>query len=202
MMPTGEVYISTPQLALKIGGRMKGAFTRGKLVYLAPLEMKSVENYLKWFNDPEVTRYLAIYFPLNSFCERHYIENASHAGDQVPFDIYTVEGNRHIGNGALTQLDWVNRRCNFGIAIGEKDCWGKGYGSEATRLCVNYAFERLNMHRVGLEVYNYNERGIKAYERAGFKVEGRLRESKYMEGAYYDTIIMSIINPKDGAVAE
>ena len=104
---------------------MRGAFARGRLVYLAPLEMRSVESYLEWFNDPEITRYLAIYYPVNSFCERQYIETVSHAGDQVPFDIFLNEGDRHIGNAALTQIDWINRKCNFGITIGEKDCWGQ-----------------------------------------------------------------------------
>jgi RimJ/RimL family protein N-acetyltransferase len=176
---------------------MRGAFTRGKLVYLAPLEISSVENYLKWFNDPEVTKYLAVHYPVNSFCERQYIENASRAGDQVPFDIFLVDGDRHIGNCALMQIDWVNRKCNFGIAIGEKDCWDKGYGAEVAELCVKYAFDRLNLHRVGLEVYDYNERGRRAYEKAGFQVEGREKESKYLDGVYYDTIKMSIINPRD-----
>jgi RimJ/RimL family protein N-acetyltransferase len=171
---------------------MKGAFIRGKSVYLAPLELKSVENYLRWFNDPEVTKYLAMYYPVNSFCERQYIENASRAGDQVPFDIYLVKGDRHIGNCALTQIDWVNRKCLFGIAIGEKDCWGKGYGTEVTELCVGYAYDRLNMHRIGLEVYDFNGRALRAYEKAGFKVEGRLRESKYLDGRYYDTIMMGV----------
>ncbi len=177
---------------------MKGAFIKGGMVYLSPLEMKSVENYVRWFNDPEVTKYLAMYYPVNSFCERQYIENASRAGDQVPFDIFLFDGNRHIGNCVLTQIDWVNRKCIYGVAIGEKDCWGKGYGTEVTKLCVRYSFDRLNMHRVGLEVYDYNERGLKAYERAGFSIEGRVRESKYHDGRYYDTILMSIINAGDG----
>ena len=179
-------------------GIMRGAFARGKLVYLAPLELKSVENYLKWFNDPEVTRYLAVNYPVNSFCERQYIENASRAGDQVPFDIFLVEKDRHIGNCALMQIDWVNRRCIFGIAIGERDCWGKGFGTEATQLCVKYAFDRLNMHRVGLEVYDFNERGRRAYEKVGFLIEGRIKESKYLDGTYYDTILMGLINTRDG----
>lgn len=176
----------------------RGPFSKGRLVYLSPPELSSVENYLKWFNDPEVTKYLAVYFPVNSFCERQYIENASRAGDQVPFDIFLVENDRHIGNAALVQIDWVNRKCMFGIAIGEKDCWGKGYGSEAAELCVKYAFDRLNLHRVGLEVYDYNKRGLRAYEKAGFEVEGHEKESKYLDGAYHNTIIMSIINTRDG----
>ena len=174
---------------------MKGAFAKGERIYLAPLELKSIENYLKWFNDPEVTKYLAMYYPVNSFCERSYIENASRAGDQVAFDIHLIDGDRHIGNCALTQIDWVNRKCMFGIAIGEKDCWDKGYGTEVSELCVRYAFGRLNMHRVGLEVYDYNGRGMRSYEKAGFVVEGRLRESKYLDGQYYDTVMMSVINP-------
>ena len=177
---------------------MKGAFTKGERVYLSPLELKSIENYLRWFNDPEVTKYLAMYYPVNSFCERQYIESASRARDQIPFDIYLIEGDRHIGNCVLAQIDWVNRKCMFGIAIGEKECWDKGYGTEVTELCVDYAFNRLNMHRVGLEVYDFNGRGLRSYEKAGFVVEGRVRESKYIDGRYYDTVLMSIISSNDG----
>ena len=69
---------------------MKSVFTKGERIYLAPLEMKSVDNYLRWFNDPEVTKYVGMYYPVNSFCERQFIENASRAGDNVSFDIFLV----------------------------------------------------------------------------------------------------------------
>ena len=174
---------------------MRGVFMKGNSIYLAPLEVSCIENYMKWFNDTEVTRYLAMYYPVNSFCERKYIENSSRASDQVAFDLFLNESDRHIGNCALTQIDWVNRRCVFGSAIGEKDCWGKGYGTEATILCVEYAFNRLNLHRVGLEVYTYNDRAAKVYKKAGFTEEGRLRDSKFMDGRYHDTILMSKLNP-------
>jgi RimJ/RimL family protein N-acetyltransferase len=77
--------------------------------------------------------------------------------------------------------------------LGEPEEWGKGYGSEATRLVLRYAFETLNLNRVWLHVYEYNERGLRAYEKAGFRREGRLRQEMFRDGRYWDTIVMGIL---------
>lgn len=81
----------------------------------------------------------------------------------------------------------------FGIVIGEKDCWGKGYGTEVTRLMVWHGFQNLNLNRIWLNVYDFNPRGIRAYEKAGFKKEGALRQAMYAEGKYHDTFVMGIL---------
>src|SRR5690349_11316823 len=91
-----------------------------------------------------------------------------------------------IGITSLHQIDGKNRRAVFAIVIGEKNEWGKGYGTEATALITGYAFETLNLNRVSLRVYEENERGIKAYEKVGFKKEGVLRQDIYREGRYWN----------------
>jgi RimJ/RimL family protein N-acetyltransferase len=98
-----------------------------------------------------------------------------------------------IGSTGLHEIDYKNRHAVFGIVIGEKEAWGKGYGTEVTALITGYAFETLNLNRVGLEVYEDNERGIKAYERVGFTREGVLRQAMYREGRYWNKIVMSIL---------
>jgi RimJ/RimL family protein N-acetyltransferase len=81
----------------------------------------------------------------------------------------------------------------FGIGIGVTSMWGKGYGTEATRLLVRHAFQTLNLNRVGLEVYEFNQGAIRCYEKAGFRIEGRLRQSYFADGRYWDTVVMGIL---------
>jgi RimJ/RimL family protein N-acetyltransferase len=81
----------------------------------------------------------------------------------------------------------------FHITIGERDAWGRGLGTEATQLMLQHAFERLGLHRVGLAVFSYNTRAIRAYEKAGFRVEGRLREAIQRQGEFFDEVQMGIL---------
>src|SRR5262249_47408000 len=93
----------------------------------------------------------------------------------------------------LHRIDFKERHAAFGITIGDKAEWGKGYGTETTRLLVEHAFEILNLNRVWLHVYEFNERGIRTYERVGFQKEGVLRQDHFHEGRYWSTIIMGIL---------
>ena len=84
--------------------------------------------------------------------------------------------------------------------IGEKEYWDQGYGSEAMQLMLKHGFETLNLHRIWLQVYDKNVRGIRAYEKTGFTVESRFREAHYQHGRYYDIIIMSILRSEWEAI--
>jgi RimJ/RimL family protein N-acetyltransferase len=81
----------------------------------------------------------------------------------------------------------------YHITIGEKEVWGRGYGTEATRLMLDHAFGGLGLHRVALTVFEFNERAIRAYLRCGFVVEGRARESIWRDGRWWDEVGMSIL---------
>ena len=109
------------------------------------------------------------------------------------FGIRTLDGDQLIGNCSLMQTDWRNRKAVLGIGIGDKAYWGKGYGSEATALLMEYAFDELNLHRVELEVYDFNERARRAYEKVGFVHEGICREALFRDGAYHDIHIMGLL---------
>jgi RimJ/RimL family protein N-acetyltransferase len=98
-----------------------------------------------------------------------------------------------IGFTTFSSLDGDNGSVMFHITIGERDAWGRGLGTEATELMVAHAFERLGLHRVGLTVFSYNLRAINAYEKAGFTIEGRLRDAIMREGLYYDEVQMGIL---------
>ena len=90
-------------------------------------------------------------------------------------------------------MDVRCRHAAFGITIGCKDAWGKGHGTEATRLVVGHAFQVLNLNRVWLYVYEFNPRGIRVYEKVGFRTEGRLRQDAFRDGRYWDTIVMGLL---------
>jgi RimJ/RimL family protein N-acetyltransferase len=114
-------------------------------------------------------------------------------GGDVHLGIALRESDRLVGATGLHHTDLRNRHAAFGIVIGEKDFWGKGLGSEATRLVVGYAFGTLNLNRVWLEVYEYNPRAARVYEKAGFRVEGRLRQDTFRDSRYWDTLVMGIL---------
>jgi len=93
----------------------------------------------------------------------------------------------------LTGIDWKNRRAVLGIVIGEKEYWDNGYGTEAIATLLRFVFQEMNLHRISLRVYTYNQRAIRCYEKCGFKLEGRLRQARFRDGEYYDELIMGIL---------
>jgi RimJ/RimL family protein N-acetyltransferase len=173
---------------------MKNPFLIGTKVYLRPLEREDAPLFVPWVNDTEVTRTLeAIYRPINLQTEVDFIEKIYKSEHDVVLGIAVRATDALIGVVGLHQINFKNRGAVFGIFIGEKDEWGKGYGTEATALTAGYAFATLNLNRVVLRVYEDNERGIRAYEKVGFRREGVLRQDTYREGRYWDTFVMGIL---------
>ena len=113
--------------------------------------------------------------------------------DALAMAVHERATNRLIGTCAFSQLDGDNGSALFHITIGEKDAWGHGYGTEATWLMLRHAFETLGLHRIGLFVFEFNERAIRAYERCGFVIEGRARESIWRNGRWWDELAMSVL---------
>jgi RimJ/RimL family protein N-acetyltransferase len=179
---------------------MKNPFLIGAKVYLRPLERADAPVLLPWFNDPEVTRTLLRYRPLNLQEEEAFLDRMSESEHDLALGVVVRANDQLVGATGFHHMDFRNRHCSFGISIGEKSEWGKGYGTEATALMVQYAFDTLNLNRVWLHVYEYNQRGLRAYEKVGFKREGVLRQECYREGRYWDTIVMAILRDEWEAV--
>lgn len=173
---------------------MENPFLIGEKVYFRPLDIADLEKLVKWINDPEITVFLTMgRFPANSIREREWLENLYKSTDDIVMGIVIKDGDIFIGNCGLHQIDWVSRSAVFGIMIGEKEYQNKGYGTEAVLLMLKYAFEILNLNRIELTVYNFNKRAIRCYEKAGFTLEGRLRQKIFKNGSYQDVLIMSIL---------
>ena len=165
---------------------------RGRKVRLRAPERKDLPLFVRWLNDTEVTRYLTLYWPLSMAEEEQWFENLLKRENDRVFVIETEEG-KPIGNMGLHNIDWKNRKAVLGIFIGEKDYWGKGYGTDAIKTLLRFAFEELNLNRVELRVFEFNTRAIRCYEKCGFVTEGRLRQSLFRNGRYHDELVMAVL---------
>jgi RimJ/RimL family protein N-acetyltransferase len=155
----------------------------------------NLRSFQRWYSDPAVAR-LTRYQdgPMRpDEIERVFAAQALGA-DSLAMAIHLRDGGRLIGTCALSQLDSDNGSALFHITIGEKDTWGRGYGTEATRLMIDHAFGGLGLHRIGLTVFSFNERAVRSYRSCGFVVEGRAREAIWRDGRWWDEIAMSILD--------
>ena len=168
---------------------------RGEKVQLGAVLREYLPKYVEWLNDWDVSRFLkpGIVTPINLQDETAWFENRSKSKDNFLFAITTLDQGRLIGNCGLHDISFKNRTGTFGIFIGDKDYWSKGYGTDATRTLLNFAFEELGLNRVELWVYDFNPRAIRAYEKAGFRKDGIRRQALYREGEFHDEILMCIL---------
>jgi len=167
-------------------------------VRLRAIERSDIPTFVRWLNDPEVTENLLIHSPLSTaeeegWFDRHLAANPNE-GEVLGIEVRVGSTWVSVGNAGLHQIEPVHLAAEFGIFIGEKQYWNQGFGREATRLMLKHGFEDLNLHRIYLHVYETNPRAVKAYEAAGFKREGVLREAIYKNGRYINVILMSVLH--------
>lgn len=172
---------------------MRNPFLVGDKIYLRPLEKADAAVLTPWFNDLEVTRHLRRSIPMNLAAEEDFIEGLYKNEQTLVLGIAARSDDRLIGVAGLHDVNARCRHAQFGIAIGDKSCWNKGHGTEASHLMVRHAFEVMNLNRVWLHVHADNPRGIRAYEKAGFRREGTLRQEFFVDGRYVDTIVMAVL---------
>jgi len=170
---------------------------RGKSVLLRPFKRSDISYFLKWFNDPEIVQYLDMYLPMTEMSEEKFIEElgTTRASSDVLLVIEAIErdSTKPIGNCGLHQINAKDRNAIFGIIIGEKDYWSKGYGLEAARLLINYGFQQLNLHSISSAAIAYNERSIALHRKVGFQEEGRLRQVMFKNGQYHDRLEFGLL---------
>jgi len=169
-----------------------------RLWYRAP-EPADVPRITVWINDPRVRRHLATrVFPLSLLAEQKWIErinpDPTQAGsDHVVLLFGPKGGDVPIGSTGLHGINWIARRAEWGILIGEPEQWNRGFGREVARRMLHYGFAELNLHRIELRVNTANLAGIKAYEAAGFVREGTLRDAAWVDGHHENILVMSVL---------
>lgn len=168
-------------------------FLLGERVYLRPVEKEDLPLIRKWADDPEIRALTGEVAPMSQAAAEEWFEHVQADRDRVWFIVALKENDRPIGEAGLLRMFPAWRTTDLSIIIGEKDAWGKGYGSEAIRLLLDYAFGALNFHRVAVGVVGFNERALRFYEKAGFKREGIQRDGYYCDHAYHDFVMMSIL---------
>jgi len=172
---------------------MKNPFIEGEKIYLRAVEPEDGELLMRCHNQPEVRDTFFIAFPTNIYRENLEIKNLYQRREYVPFIICVKENDKAVGITAFHRVDLVSRAAVFSIRIAGRENWGHGYGSEATKLMVEYGFEILNLNRIQLHVFAGNKRAIRTYEKTGFVKEGLLRQAMYHNNEYCDFLVMGIL---------
>jgi RimJ/RimL family protein N-acetyltransferase len=167
------------------------AFLADGKVSLRPSTKNDVQLFLRWFNNPEVTRFTATRFPVYESQEEKFIEDRPSRQPSEVHLVIEVEGNP-IGVISLMRIDYLNGTAETGTVIGEKESWGKGYGTAAKILLLKFAFLQLNLRKIYSRAIAFNGRSLRYSEKCGYKVEARLRKDRYCEGTYHDLVILSV----------
>jgi RimJ/RimL family protein N-acetyltransferase len=168
----------------------------GNRIRLRGDERNDLPKFVEWLNDPEVRRYLSMNLPISQAAEENWFENMlKHPPEEQSLGIEIKNGEdwELIGNCGIFDINWRTRSAEVGLFIGEKSCWNKGFGTEVMRLLLRHGFGTLNLNRIFLRVDAENLGGIRAYEKAGFVHEARLRQADFRDGKYRDDLIMSVL---------
>jgi RimJ/RimL family protein N-acetyltransferase len=171
---------------------------QGTLVRIAALVEEDAAVMVPWSEDPVYLRLQDSNAARPQSAALIAADIRKLAGDtgSLTYGIRTLAEDRLIGTVGLWEIEWSNAVASLSIGIGHRDDWGKGYGSDALRLILAYAFRELNLHRLTLTVLAYNERAIRLYERSGFQREGVLREFGQRDGRRYDMYVYGLLRPE------
>lgn len=166
----------------------------GELVRLRARDASDEPLLHAWVNDPAVTEHLLIRYPMSHATEHEWVAANHQPGyANAGFAIETLEDGKLIGNCGLQQTRPEDRHAVLGIFIGDRSCWGRGYGTDATRTLCRFGFEMMNLHRIELEVIDGNDRARAIYERLGFVHEGTRRDAIFKAGRYRDIHTMGLL---------
>lgn len=175
---------------------MNITFRRSKRVSLRPVLRSDIPRITAWINDPEVTQYLRVYLPMMETDEEKWFEKLGERKQDnivLVIEIYETDSiKRPIGITGIHNINWKDRTAITGTMIGAKDFWGKGYGTEAKMLLLDYAFNTLNLRKMCSSVFEFNKRSLAYSLKCGYYEEGRLRRQVYVKGRYWDEIMIAV----------
>jgi RimJ/RimL family protein N-acetyltransferase len=167
----------------------------GKMVQLRAYTESDIALRLAFINDPDIAGGLTpdIPYPITLHEEKKWFEALTAMGSTYKFAIEVIDSKEFIGGCSINTVDWKNGVATIGIFIGNKNYRGKGYGTDAMKILIHFIFMQMNINKICLIVYSYNEAAIKCYKRCDFQIEGVLRKEIYKDGKYYDKIYMGLL---------
>ncbi len=168
-------------------------FLESNRLYLRPVEPEDLPAIRRWVNDPEVRGMIGEVRPASRHDSEEWLKRVQEDRDRVWFVVVLKETGRVIGEAGLLRIFPAWRQADMTVIIGDKEYWGQGYGSEAGRLVLDYAFGNLNMHRLSIGVVGWHERALHFWEKLGFRREGVQRDGYYYNHRYSDFIMMGIL---------
>lgn len=167
---------------------------QGQDIYLRPMESKDTDNIIKWRNTDFVRRNFIYQAPFTKEGHEKWTSDMIETGKAVQFIICLNNNDESIGSVYLRDIDPVHHKAEYGVFIGEESALSKGYGTQAAKLMLTYAFDSLKLHKVMLRVLAGNDSAKRSYEKAGFVQEAYLKDEVFLDGRYQDIIFMAVIN--------
>jgi RimJ/RimL family protein N-acetyltransferase len=167
----------------------------GTKIRLRAIRQEDIPVILKYINDESIKRFLCpgVPFPITEVEEQRWYEAKSSQGSEYTFAIETIKNPEYIGGCGVNKMDWKNSVAQVGIFIGNPKFLDKGYGTDAMKTLIRFIFDQMNAHKIKLNVYSFNERAIRCYEKCGFQTDGVLRKEIFRDGEYHDELVMSIL---------
>ncbi|SHI20948.1 GNAT family N-acetyltransferase [Sporanaerobacter acetigenes] len=169
----------------------------GEKVCLRAYREEDIPKATSFVNDEELKKLLVtnVPFPMTLWEEEEWVKSQKSSQDgSYNFAIEDIETKKYIGGCGIQEVNWLSRVATVGIMIGDKEYWGKGYGTDAMKVLMNFIFNNMNIRKIRLSTFSFNMRARKSYEKCGFEVEGILKDEIFKDGKYYDEIIMSVFN--------
>ena len=161
------------------------------------LKENDVSKYLDWVNNGLITEYLeSLKFPISEDQLLKFISNQNESPNVAFFGVHDIKNDEWIGNVKLGPIDWIHRKAYYGRLIGNSDYWGKGIGTDISKLITSYAFNNLNLNKVYAGAVANNIGSIKSNEKAGLKIEASFKNDVFVKGEWTDRVVMTI-NRKD-----
>jgi RimJ/RimL family protein N-acetyltransferase len=169
---------------------------RNDAVTIGPLLPEDTGPLFLWLNDVDAARLDLAYRPTDWMAFKTWLDELARTQTQVLFAVRKLFESQLIGFVVFKNIQPVHRSSDIGVRIGVEAERGKGYGTRALELAVQYAFNHLNLHRLSLTVFAHNARAIASYRKAGFCEEGRLKDGAFIDGEWVDVIPMALVRPR------
>lgn len=168
-------------------------FLDGKNICLIPINRSHIDIYIKWMNNPKVRRLARSTIPtVKQEIEKYIEEQEKKIKTSFNFEIYHKKDKKPIGDCGFNKINWIDRRGNIGLGIGEPEYWNQGIASEAVGIILKYGFEELGLYKITADVFAPNIGSWTCAEKVGMKREAKLEKHEYIDGKYEDVFIYSI----------